>query len=238
MRTILITGVSKGIGLTLTEHLLKKGFSVIGLGRSAPQEINNPNFSFIQCDLLNFEELKSTLKILDTKPIDFFIHNAMYTPKHAPFIKYNAEDFMNAHALSTVAPTLIIQKIGMGMKKRGYGKILFLGSIIQITGSAGQLPYLTAKSGLSGLVKGLALELGKYGITTNLFLLGAVNTEKIRDNLGEEKMKLLADQLTHKRFIETIEIAITLEGFLSTENSIINGSEILLSNAQHLRSTN
>ncbi len=238
MKTILITGVSKGIGLTLTEYFLEKNYNVIGLGRSAPEAITHPHFSFLECDLLNFEDLKSTLKILDDRNIDIFIHNAMYTPKHAPFIKYNAEDFMNAHALSTVAPTLIIQKIGMGMKKRGYGKIAFLGSIIQMTGSAGQLPYLTAKSGLSGLVKGLALELGKYGITTNLFLLGAVNTEKVRDNLGEEKMKLLAQQLTNKRFIETIEIAKALEGFISQENSIINGSEILLSNAQHLRSTN
>ena len=121
MKTILITGVSKGIGLTLTEYFLEKNYNVIGLGRSAPEAITHPHFSFLECDLLNFEDLKSTLKILDDRNIDIFIHNAMYTPKHAPFIKYNAEDFMNAHALSTVAPTLIIQKIGMGMKKRGYG---------------------------------------------------------------------------------------------------------------------
>ena len=235
MRTVLISGVSKGIGLALTKHFLEKGLSVIGIGRAAPENIKNPLFSFIQCDLLDSDQLKNLLEILDKKEIDIFIHSAMYTPKHAPFIKYDASDFIKAHIVSTVAPTIIIQKIGMGMKKRGYGRIAFLGSVIQMTGSTGQLPYLTAKSAMSGLVKGLALELGKYGITTNLFLLGAVDTAKVRDNLGAEKMGQLKEQLTNKRFIQEIEIAQSLESFMNEGTSIINGAEILLSNAQHLR---
>lgn len=236
MRTILISGVSKGIGLTLSKHFLEKGFRVIGIGRNAPTDITNPNFSFFPCDFLDLAQLKQVVNNLEKEEIDIFIHSAMHTPKHAPFIRYEAEDFQNAHTVSTVAPTLIIQKIGLGMKKRGYGRIMFLGSVIQKTGSQGQLPYLTAKSAMTGLIKGLALELGKYGITTNLFLLGAVETQKMRENLGPERMEKLKEQLTHKRFIQEIEIARSLEGFMSEGESIINGSEILLSNGQHLRS--
>jgi 3-oxoacyl-[acyl-carrier protein] reductase len=237
MKVILITGVSRGIGNTLAKHFLKKNYRVIGLGRSCPTDINYQSlFRFIPCDLLDSEQIKEALLLLDTESIDVFIHGAMYTPKHAPFIRYKESDFVNAHFIATVVPILIIQKIAMGMKNRGHGQILFLGSLIQKMGSKGQLAYLTAKSALSGLTTGLAVELGQYGISTNLFLLGAVETEKLKENLGEDRLEKLKNQLTYKRLIQAESIAESIESFIQGPFSILaNGSEIILSDTQHLR---
>lgn len=235
MKTILITGVSRGIGHTLAHYLLEKGYRVIGVGRNFPEDLRVSQFRFFPCDLLDLVQVESLVSQLENEAIDVFVHNAMYTPKHAPFIRYRADDFLKAHFISTVAPTLIIQKIAMNMKKQAFGRILFIGSLIQHTGTQGQLPYLTAKSALSGLVKGLALELGKYSVTTNLFLLGAVETAKLKENLGAERLERLKEKLTYQRFIQEIDIAKSLESFINNSQTLINGTEIILSDTQHLR---
>jgi len=231
-KKVLITGVSAGIGAALARELTARGHVVDGLGRSPPAAGSVRDF--IACDLLDVGAIDEAIQAIGGRDYDVFIHNAMWTPPHAPYIRYQAQDFMDAHMVSTVAPTLLLQKIGMGMKRRGGGQLLFLGSLIQHTGSDGQLPYLTAKAALGGLVKGLAVELGKYGVTSNLVLLGAVETEKVRQNLSAEALAGLKAKLPRGELIAVAEVARTLAHLVEGELRLINGSEILLTDSQHL----
>jgi NAD(P)-dependent dehydrogenase (short-subunit alcohol dehydrogenase family) len=231
-KKILITGVSGGLGAELAVAFKAQGHQVHGLGRSAaPAGVVD---RFILCDLLDLAAVAEVAKDLESESYDVFIHNAMWTPAHAPFIRYKAQDFLNAHTVATVAPALLLQKIGMGMKKLGAGQILFIGSLIQLTGSEGQLPYLTAKSALSGLVKGLAVELGKHGVTSNLVLLGAVDTPKVRENLSAEARASLEAKLPRGELITTEEVCRTLVHLIAGDLRLLNGSDILITDSQHL----
>ncbi|MBL6988930.1 MAG: SDR family oxidoreductase [Bacteriovoracaceae bacterium] len=237
IKTVLISGVSKGIGANCAKHLLNLGHTVIGIGRNDNNALKEfPNYHFFQCDLLEPEATKNIAKeIASTFQVDMFIHNAMYSPKHKPFLRCQEDDFLKAHTISSIAPTLIIQKIISGMRKNKFGRILFFGTIIQVVGSKGQLPYLTAKSALSGLTKGLCLELATSGVTCNLLLLGPVDTQKLRENLSEDQIKKIKESMPTGNLVEVDHIAKMVEYFLLDESAVINGATIPLGNASHLR---
>lgn len=238
MSCLLITGTSKGIGLQLALHFLDQGHQVIGLSRSHSQELDKKkNFFFYACDLLNTDELEDVATVIgQNHQVDVFIHNAMFTPKHRPFLRYKAQDYLSAHTVATVAPAIIVSKICSSMRKQHYGRMLFIGSVIQLTGSTGQLAYLCAKSALSGLTKGLALELASSGITTNTLLLGPVLTEKLQDNVGLEQIEKIKNSIPSKEFVTFEQIIHSITYLMDPKSQAINGTQVIVGQGSQLRS--
>ncbi len=233
---ILITGVSRGIGHALAAYFLSQGDTVIGVGRTAPSFIEDSGiFTFISCDFFDDEETESavnSIKKLGT--IDTFIHNAMYTPKHKLFLRYKAEELEKAHRVCSVIPLRFVQAIYSGQKKQSFGRVIFLGSLMQSIGGKGQLVYITAKSALSGLTKSLALEMASHGITVNLLLLGPVITEHFSSNVTAENQQKLQSAIPTGAFISYREIIHNLEYLLSKEACNMTGTEIPLGGGAHL----
>ena len=126
MKTILISGVSKGIGAYIASHLLKSGQKVIGLGRSNNEELDkNENFHFYACDLLDSKAVQEVSKSIGKDhEIDLFFHNAMYTPKHKPFLRYNDEDMIKAFTVCSASALTISKNIISPMRKKKFGRIL------------------------------------------------------------------------------------------------------------------
>jgi len=238
MKTILISGVSKGIGSFIATHLLNKGHTIIGMGRSNNEELNkNDNFHFYECDLLNSQVVTDVSKQIGKKhSVDMFFHNAMYTPKHKPFLRYTDEDMIKAYTVCSASALTIIKNIISPMRKNKFGRILFTGSLIQHTGSVGQLAYLTAKSSLDGLTKGLALELASSGVTCNLLMLGPVETDKLKDNLSEEAYEKVKSSIPTGEFVSQTHVAEMIEFFLSEASTPINGVSLPVGNGSQLRS--
>jgi len=227
--SMVITGVSSGIGKYLCEYYLEQGLEVIGVGRSKP-EFTSEKFHFVQQDLTDLDKLEALGKELEEKySPSSFIHNSMYTPGHKPFLRYKADDFIQAHKVCTIAPTLLLKKIAMGMKSRGHGRIIFMGSAVQLTGAPGQLVYLTAKSALSGLTKGLSIELALSKITVNQILLGPVETEKLKTNVDEERRQRILNSLPTQEFVSMEQISHVINYILSPESASYTGQELVLS---------
>lgn len=238
LKTILVTGISGGIGEACAAHFLALGHTVIGIGRNNNDKLiqAGKNFHFFSCDLLDLEKLSTIANEVSRQfEIDLFLHNAMYTPRHKVFLRYSAEELVRANKVSNIAPVIIIQKISASMRKNNFGRILFLGSAVTITGSKGQLAYLTAKSALEGLTKGLALELAKSSnVTVNLLQLGPVKTEKFTNNVSRENRQKIIDSIPGGELISPDDVAKCLEFFLKDESGIINGSSIPITNSSHL----
>ena len=236
-KSILITGISKGIGEAIARDFLERGHQVIGVGRSGNENLEKKDgFVFKQCDLLNTEAVQELAKNLGSEfEIDMFIHNAMYTPPHKPFLRYKADDLQMAHQVATIAPMQIIQRISSSMRKKNFGRIIFLGSLVQETGSIGQLAYLTAKSAMDGLMKGLTLELATSGITSNLILLGAVETEKLKAHVSEEQIEKIKEGVPTKKLVQINEIVEFMNYLLSEGSTAINGQRIPFGHAAQLK---
>lgn len=237
MKTILISGVSKGVGAHLSAYLLNLGHKVIGIGRQDNEDLkDHENFKFYPCDLLDLAAVKEISKSIGKdNEVDLFFHNAMYTPKHKPFLRYNDEDLIKAFTVCSASALTIVKNIISPMRKKNFGRILFLGSIIQQTGSVGQLAYLTAKSSLDGLTKGLSLELASSGVTCNLLLLGPVETEKLKDNLSEEAYENIKKSIPTGEFVNADHLSGLVDFFLTPESTPINGVTLPVGNATHLR---
>ncbi len=237
MKTILISGVSKGIGAFIASHLLANGQKVVGIGRSNNEELdNNDNFHFYACDLLDSESVNEVSKKIGKEhEIDLFFHNAMYTPKHKPFLRYKDEDMIKAFTVCSACALTIIKNIISPMRKKKFGRILFTGSLIQHVGSVGQLAYLTAKSSLDGLTKGLALELASSGVTCNLLMLGPVETDKLKNNLSAEAYEKVKSSIPTGEFVSQDHLAGIVDFFLTEASTPINGVSMPVGNASHLR---
>ncbi|OUR93573.1 hypothetical protein A9Q84_19080 [Halobacteriovorax marinus] len=237
MKTILISGISKGIGAHLASHLLEVGHRVVGIGRQGNDNLEaHDSFKFYPCDLLELDSVKEVSKAIGKEnEIDLFFHNAMYTPKHKPFLRYKDEDLIKAFTVCSASALTIINSIVTPMRKNKFGRILFLGSIIQETGSVGQLAYLTAKSSLDGLTKGLSLELATSGVTCNLLLLGPVETDKLKDNLSEEAYENIKNTIPTGEFVNVEHISGLVDFFLTPASTPINGVTLPVANSMHLR---
>jgi NAD(P)-dependent dehydrogenase (short-subunit alcohol dehydrogenase family) len=237
MKTILISGVSQGIGAYMAQHLLHTGHIVIGIGRSKNDTLAlDKNFHFYPCDLLESESVNEVSKEIAKKhEVDMFFHNAMYTPKHKPFLRYTDEDMIKAFTVCSASALTIVKNIVSPMRKKKFGRILFTGSLIQHTGSIGQLAYLTAKSSLDGLTKGLALELASSGVTCNLLMLGPVDTEKLKSNLSDEAYENVKASIPTGEFVSQEHLAGMLDFFLTEASTPINGVSLPVGNASHLR---
>jgi len=223
MKKILITGTSRGIGKDLADYFLSDGFFVYGVSRSE-SSIGHNHYHHFQGDLShdNFrDELCHELKILN---IESFIHAAMYAPKHRPFLRVNKNDMNLCYSLAVIAPTEIIKSIYSSLKKHK-GEIILLGSEIVHTGSSGQLPYLCAKSAMTGLTKGLSLELHKSEVTIKTLALVAVETETFLNNTSVEKKKELLERLPGGHFLTTDRIY----EYIKNNKNKNNGEVITLS---------
>lgn len=216
-KTILITGSSSGIGLSLVQKWLTRGHSVIGVSRS-PSPYQHASYTHHQCDLsipLQVEAFSNTLESLD---IDLFCHSAMYSPKHRPFLSVPVEDMEKAYRVGVIAPLILIKKLYLSKKNKLTRVILFNSLVIQ-QGSSGQLPYLCAKKALHGLHMGLTHELENRSIKISSLLLGPVETEGLLKNLSKERQKRLLSVMKDKRFITTEEVIDTIDTIMTSENS-------------------
>lgn len=223
--TILITGVSRGIGYQLAKRFLQDHHRVIGIGRVCPPDLG-PNFSFIGCDLGVEENRQKTLHSLAELEIDCFIHSASPSIEHKPHPMVTTAELQESFQVAVQSGLEIISLIGKKMRERNYGRIIFLGSAVQITGSSGQTHYHVAKSAQEGLVKSLCSELADHGITVNQLLLGPVDTEGLKEKTTEAQREKILASIPGKEFVNVEQIYAFLKYVNSYESAPLNGAMI------------
>jgi 3-oxoacyl-[acyl-carrier protein] reductase len=129
----------------------------------------------------------------------------------------------------------MMQQLAPGMRKRRYGRIILIGSVVQEMGGRGQMAYITSKSALSGLTKSFASELGDRNITANLILLGPVETEKFLGNTSSEIVSAIKDKMPNQRLIPVEQICNAADYLMSDQSSFVNGATLHLSGGIHLK---
>lgn len=185
-KSVFITGGGSGIGASLTEGFLQQGCKVAFVQRSDASEFvaemakKYPDAPlFVSCDITDTEALKSAISQAEIAhgPVQILVNNAANDQRHE--IEGYTEAQWDASMNINLRPHFFTaQAVAKGMAEAGGGAIINFSSISYIMGAAGYLSYMTAKSAITGLTRGLARELGPDNIRVNTLLPGWVLTEK------------------------------------------------------------
>ncbi len=184
-----ITGAASGIGYATGVHFLENGYRVVfsdinkqGL-KNVEETLQNQNKNIltVACDVTNEEEVKYALEqtMKEFGQIDVVINNAGM--QHVDLVEdFPTETFDLMMRIMVTAPFIISKHCFPIMKEQKFGRIINMSSINGLIGFAGKAAYNSAKHGVNGLTKVLALEGADYGITVNSICPGYADTPLVR----------------------------------------------------------
>ncbi|MGH1576372.1 SDR family NAD(P)-dependent oxidoreductase [Planktotalea sp.] len=187
--SVFITGGGNGIGAALSEGLLAQGARVAFVGRSDARAFcddmeakhgNRPHF--IQCDITDIARLKNAMNEASERhgPITILINNAANDKRHD--LAEIDEDFYTwMMDINLKAYVFACQHVAPMMAAAGGGSIINFTSISYMMGNAGYPLYTAANSGINGLTRSLARDLGSENIRVNALAPGWVLTQKQKD---------------------------------------------------------
>ena len=223
MKTLIITGASKGIGFQVAKMAVEKSYRVINISRSdaAHASIENHNIDLAAPDAADkFALLVEELQIDGHITL---IHNAAELKSDSAANTATA-DFRHTLELNVVAPH-ILNQILIPKMTQGSG-IIYVGSTLSEKAVANTYSYVVSKHALIGMMRSTCQDLANTGIHTACVCPGFTDTEMLRAHVGEdaEIIESLSTLSTFGRLVTPEEIANTI--VFAAENPVINGAVI------------
>lgn len=195
-RTALITGAASGIGAELARAFFQSGFRLVLVDLNVPADLPGladraEDVCFVQADLCESAGCREVIArgIERFSSIDILINNAGF--QHVcPLESFPEEQWQRMLAVMLTAPFLLTQGVWPGMKQKGWGRIVNIGSIHSQVASPNKVGYTSAKHGLIGLTRTAALEGGPLGITANAICPAYVRTPLVRQQIASQAATL------------------------------------------------
>lgn len=177
MKTILITGCSKGIGFDLSHALLKSGYRVIGLSRSIPMGLKAFNeFHHMKIDLKNSNDVQECSKqIAKQHSIYCLIANAGFG-RFQLLESLSSNDIQDMMQVNYTSHAILTKAILPDMKSKKEGKIIFIGSEASLKGAKLATAYSASKFALKGFAESLRCECNSNNISVTSILPGMTDT--------------------------------------------------------------
>lgn len=235
MKTILITGVSKGLGLILLKSLLESGDIVYGISRSNTDELVKvkelfpTQFIHLRYDLSSIENVKELSKyILKNKlKFDSFVNNAaMAYDDIITNVSFNKLEIMfKTNVLNPIMVTKIILR--NFILNRVKGSIIHISSISAHTGYKGLSMYASTKGALEAFSKNTAREWGEMGIRSNCVVAGFMETE-MSSTITVEQRNRIYNRTSLKKETDKNSVVETVKFLISDKSISITGQNIFV----------
>jgi 3-oxoacyl-[acyl-carrier protein] reductase len=219
----LVTGGNRGIGLAIARSLQSEGHRVVITYRSGtPPE----GFEAVQMDVTDGQSVESAFTKIESEigQPEIIVANAGIT-KDALVMRMSDEDFESVIDANLTGAFRVAKRATKGLLKLKRGRLIFVGSVVGSVGAAGQVNYSASKSGLVGMARSFARELGSRGITANVVAPGFVETD-MTASLDEKRRGDIAAQVPLGRFCSAEEIAEVVSFIASKKASYITGAII------------
>ena len=231
MRNVLVTGSSRGIGLSIARRLAA-GYNVIAVARREGSELREAigelkaggALHFRAFDLSDVEAIPVFVKAVRDEfgAIYGLINNAGIGTEGLLATMHNSE-IEALVRLNVVSPVILTKYIVRHMMADGEGRIVNISSIIASTGYNGLSVYGATKAAATGFTRSLAREVGKLGITVNAIAPGFVDTELTR-GMSEDQKARIAGRSALRRLVEADDVARMVEYLLGEGGRNVSGS--------------
>jgi len=222
-RVVLITGGSRGIGLATAQRFAALGDRVAVTYNSSPPP---EGFFAVKCDVTSSADVDDAFKAVEQHfgPVEILVSNAGMT-KDMLLLRMSEDDFTEVIDANLTAAYRVAKRAAQGMLKARKGRIIFVSSVVGLLGSAGQANYSASKSGLVGLARSIARELGSRSITANVVAPGPVATDMLAA-LSDDRREALTAAVPLGRLASPDEIAGTITFLASADAAFITGAII------------
>ena len=219
----LVTGGIRVIGLAIAHSLSKAGHRVVITYRSgdAPSE-----FLAVKMDVTSSESVEAAFAEIEEKwgTPEVIVANAGIT-KDGLVLRMSDEDFEDVVSANLTGAFRVARRATKGLLKLKRGRLIFIGSVVGGVGAAGPVKYAASKSGLLGMARSFARELGSRGITANVVAPGFVETD-MTATLDEKRRDEIAKSVPLGRFCSADEIAKVVTFVASADAGYITGALI------------
>jgi NAD(P)-dependent dehydrogenase (short-subunit alcohol dehydrogenase family) len=229
VRRAIVTGGSAGIGAELCRQLLAAGYEVISLARRAPMA-RTGRLTSIEIDLTDAEATRRVVfDLARERPATTIVHNAGAV-REKEVQDATLEDLEALTHLHLAAPLALLQANLPQMKAEHYGRVVLVSSRA-VLGLAKRTAYSATKAGMLGMARTWALELGPYGITTNVVAPGPIaETEVFEQIIPKDSPKLpgIVQSVPVRRLGTPDDVARAVMFFLAPESGFITGQTLFV----------
>ena len=222
-KVALVTGGNRGIGLAIANSLQQHGFEVVVTYRSGAAPIG---FNAVQMDVTDSESVDKAFTECENQfgTPEIIVCNAGIT-KDGLVMRMSDEDFDSVINANLAGAFRTARRATKGLLKLKRGRLIFVGSVVGAIGSAGQVNYAASKSGLLGMARSFARELGSRGITANVIAPGFVETD-MTSTLSDARRDEISKAVPMARFSSPQEVAEVVAFIASDAASYITGALI------------
>lgn len=212
-----ITGGNTGIGKCVAFKFAEEGAKIVIMGTNAEtgratieeikQAVPSAQVLFYQVDVSQTAAVEEVIKkVIDTfGKIDILVNNAGITADQL-LMKMSEEDWDRVLAINLKSCYNTCRAVARSMMKAKKGKIINIGSVVGLTGNAGQVNYAASKAGMIGFTKALAKELASRNILVNCLAPGFIQT-KMTEKLSEAQKEMILKDIPLGRMGDPREIA-------------------------------
>lgn len=220
-RSVLVTGGNRGIGLAIARAFADQGdkVAVTHRGSNAPDGMLG-----VTCDVTDPEQVDAAFAEVEEAhgPVEILVSNAGITDDTL-LLRMSEEQFTRVLDANLTGSFRVAKRATRGMLRKRWGRLVFISSVVGLSGSAGQANYAASKAGIVGFARSLAHELGSRNITSNVINPGFVATEMTAVLPDERKQETLG-QVPLGRYADTTEVAAAATFLASDAASYITGA--------------
>ena len=230
MKTVLITGGSRGIGRAAVKLFSKNGYRVAFTYKSSEEEAKalarECGALAIKADSESESDIISTVSLVESElgGIDILINNAAVS-SFSLLTDISLAEWRRVVDTSLTGAFLYSREALRSMIRKKWGRIVNVSSMWGLVGSSCEVHYSAAKAGLIGFTKALAKEVGPSGITVNAVAPGVIDTD-MNSSLSDEELSALCDETPVSRIGSPEEVAKAIYFLAGDDSSFVTG-EIL-----------
>jgi acetoacetyl-CoA reductase len=237
-RVAIVTGGTRGIGRAISEALKAEGLTVVanyaGNDEKARAFTAETGIAAYKWDVGDHQAcIEGCARVAsEVGPIDVLVNNAGIT-RDATLLKMSFEDWDAVMRINLGGCFNMAKGCFAGMKERGWGRIVNIGSINGQAGQYGQVNYAAAKSGIHGFTKALAQEGARFGVTVNAIAPGYIDTDMV-SAVPENVLEKIVARIPVGRLGRADEIARGVAFLCSEDAGFVTGSTLSINGGQHM----
>ncbi|WP_394269764.1 acetoacetyl-CoA reductase [Qipengyuania sp.] len=238
-RVAIVTGGTRGIGRAICEKLRDEhGATVVanyaGNDDAARAFSQETGIATVKFDVGDHAAAQDGCRKVEAEhgPIDILVNNAGIT-RDGTLLKMDYDDWNEVMRINLGGCFNMAKALFPGMKDRGWGRIVNIGSINGQAGQYGQVNYAAAKSGIHGFTKALAQEGARFGITVNAIAPGYIDTDMVAA-VPEPVLEKIVARIPVGRLGKAEEIARGVAFLCSEDAGFVTGSTMSINGGQHM----